>query len=226
MRTVVIIQARMGSERYPRKVLKRIGSRKLLQHVVDRCKHSIADQVVLAIPNSKENDVLEGVGQVACFRGSETDVLSRYYEAALEFKAQSIVRVTGDCPLIDPDIIDQVIGLLQGADYVTCEGYPRGVWCEGITFESLGCAHVCANKPYQREHVTPYLIENGWNTGRLVSKVQRGYRLCVDEPDDMKMVRRVVDRLGENCTTEDIIQLLDREPELICNAHISQRQTY
>jgi spore coat polysaccharide biosynthesis protein SpsF len=195
----------------------------MLQHVIDRCKRSRADNVVLALPDTPENDVLAGIGGVEYYRGSEHDVLRRYYEAALTFKAQIVVRVTADCPLIDPHIIDEVLEFARSTEYVSCVGYPRGVWCEAFPFEMLSSANTCATKPYHREHVTPYMIENAWMKGSLKNSQPSDYRLCVDEPDDMRMVRLIVDRLGEECTTNEIVRFLDGNPDLICNSHVRQQ---
>jgi len=222
MHQLVIIQARVGSSRLPRKVLKKIGTRKMLQHVIDRCKQS-GIETMLVTPNTPENDVLEGFGGIPCYRDEEFDVLNMYYKAALQAHAQFICRVTADCPLIEPDLINRTLALAETVDYVNCEGFPRGLWCESFSFESLACAYDCGKRPYHREHVTPYMYENGWLTGAIHSVQPRDYRLCVDEYDDLRTVRNVVSAIGEDCYTREIIQLLDGHPELIMNAHVQQR---
>jgi len=123
--TVVIIQARLGSTRLPGKVLKDIFGKPMLWHMINRLKYSKEiDDIVLAIPDSPGNDPLKDFARglsLHCFRGSEMDVLSRYYGAATKFGARVVVRVTSDCPLIDPQIVDQVIAMHIGSNvYYKC----------------------------------------------------------------------------------------------------------
>lgn len=223
MDKLIIIQARVGSSRLPRKVLKRIGSKKMLQHVIDRCKQT-GIETILVSPESRENDVLENFG-VPCFREGETDVLAMYYHAALKYKAERICRVTGDCPLVDPALVVATLETTEAADYVTCEGFPRGVWCEAMNIEALSCTYLCATKEYQRVHVTPYLYEgNPWCINKkLTMQPASPYRVCVDEYADLVTVRNIVREIGERCNTREIIDLLDAQPEWIANGQVGQK---
>lgn len=238
---VAIVQARLGSTRFPGKVLKDLCGKPMLWHVLHRLANCQAiDQIVLAIPASSENDPLEYFSidhGYSYFRGSEDDVLSRYYEAAVEFSATLVVRVTSDCPLIDPRLIDTAIAthFASEADYTTLGfegGFPRGVDAEVFSLESLELANRKAIRNYEREHVTPYLYQHP-ELFRLKQIEASGalrrpeLRLTVDTEEDFQLVKEVY---GELCSAtsmfllEDVIQLLDRNPALReINAHIVQK---
>nr|NIN65969.1 acylneuraminate cytidylyltransferase [Anaerolineae bacterium]NIN96152.1 acylneuraminate cytidylyltransferase [Anaerolineae bacterium] len=162
--TVAIVQARVGSTRLPGKVLKDLVGLPLLARVVRRtARASRPDEVVVAIPEASTDDSLARLCHAygwPCFRGSEDDVLDRYYRAATEYGAESVVRITSDCPLVDPGIVDQVVDLfLQGEwDYVSNtlapRTYPRGLDVEVFTFDALRLAWKEDSNPAWREHVT------------------------------------------------------------------------
>ena len=163
-RVGAIVQARITSKRLPKKVLANISGKPMLERVVDRLKAARKiDEIIIAIPDTKENNELEGFirkNDFKYFKGSEDDVLSRYYQTAKSFKCDVIVRFTADCPLIDPKIVDLIIEkyLSSDADYasnVIKRTFPRGLDTEVFNFEVLEKAHKEAKERYQREHVTP-----------------------------------------------------------------------
>jgi glutamate-1-semialdehyde 2,1-aminomutase/spore coat polysaccharide biosynthesis protein SpsF len=166
MTTAVIVQARTGSTRLPGKVLKHLCGRTVLEEVLRRCQSiSGADAVVCAIPAGADDDALVPVAERAgamVVRGSTSDVLARYAQAAKAARADLVLRVTSDCPLIDPEICAQVIELRarENADYA-CNNmppsFPHGLDCECFTRDALDRAARDAKEPYQREHVTPWL---------------------------------------------------------------------
>ncbi len=166
MKIVAIVQARMGSTRLPGKALKDLHGRTMLARVVRRALRSaLIDKLVVATTEKKADDVIvsecDSLG-ISCFRGSEDDVLDRYYQAARAFSADLIVRITSDCPLIDPEIIDRVVQafLDNCPDYAsnTIEStYPRGLDVEVFAFDALKKAWCEASMDFQHVHVTPYI---------------------------------------------------------------------
>jgi len=241
MKISAIIQARMTSTRLPGKVLMNIGGKSMVWHVVNRLKHSKKlDDIILAIPDTKKNDILEKFAKdskVKYFRGSEEDVLSRYYETAKKFKCDVIVRITSDCPLIDPKIVDLLIEkyLSSNVDYTKAlmTTFPRGLDVEVFDFKALKKAYRKAKEPYQREHVTPYIYENTkiFKVGFVSAKGNLKHpevRLVVDTKEDLKLVREIYKYLYKDRKifyTEEIIDLLGKQPELLkINAHIKQKR--
>ncbi len=246
MRVVATVQARVGSTRLPCKVLKRIAGKPLLEHVIDRLMQAEKlDQIVIAT-SSKEQDkcIIElakklGVGW---FAGSEDDVLSRYLMAAEQARADIIVRITADCPLIDPYIVDYVVSyhLKENLDY-TCnlidetnpKSFPRGLDTEVFNTNVLKKSNELAKKPYQREHVTPYIQEHPELFKIAVLEAPENYRrptyrLTVDTYDDLRLIREIYRRLYTGTQIiymKDVIRLLDEHPELQrINAHVKQKQ--
>lgn len=239
MRVVAIIQARMGSTRLPGKVLEDVGGRSMLSRVVRRTRRaSTLDEVVVATSTASQDDpiLLEcrrlGIG---CFRGSEADVLDRYFGAAEAYRAQSVVRVTSDCPLIDWSVIDRVVSAFREGrpDYAsnTLERtYPRGLDTEVMTREALARAWCEASEPYERVHVTPYLYRHP-ELFRLLPVIGErdasAARWTVDTPEDLLFVRTVYQRFGDTdrFSWQDAWTLVDREPELAkINGHIQHKR--
>lgn len=222
--TVIIIQARMSSTRLPGKVMKDLCGKPLLWHVISRCLESRkANMVCVATSLNKEDDVIAdfcGEEHFSVFRGSLEDVLSRYYEAAKTFKADTIVRVTADCPLTDAHIIDSCVEAFEtsGADYVSnvnpARTFPRGLDVEVFSFSSLAKAHQEATTAYEREHVTPYLWENRKGTFNIGPSVvadtayRKPYRLAVDFPEDFELMQRVYQALYVPGKTIDVLKAL------------------
>jgi spore coat polysaccharide biosynthesis protein SpsF len=229
MRVVAIIQARISSTRLPGKVLKDIGGQSMLAQVVRRTQQAtLVDQVVVATTGNSADDaiVAECVRlNVPAFRGDEEDVLDRTYQAAAAHKAEAVVRITSDCPLIEPEVVDRVVNafLKIRPDYASIcleRTYPRGLDVEVMTCAALECAWREAQEPYQRVHVTPYIYQHPHKFGLLSVTNDTNYakyRWTVDTQEDLDFVREVYDRLdscdGINWT--QVLNLLARAPELL-----------
>ncbi len=245
MKIVVIIQARMGSTRLPGKVMIELCGKTVLAHIISRiqtCK--LIDEIVIATTTNLIDDVIAQEAKrhgTKCFRGSEENVLERYYLAAKEYKADIIVRITSDCPLLDPELLSEMLTFYKsitdkgGAiDYLSntiTRTYPLGLDIEIFTFTTLEKAFVKANKSYEIEHVTPY-IEGHPEIFSLQnykgSEDLSGYRLTLDTEDDLKLISEVYDFLykkDEDYFTRDkVIAFLKNKPDLVkLNAHVKQK---
>ncbi|PWE17567.1 hypothetical protein DDZ18_07805 [Marinicauda salina] len=229
MTVAVIVQARIGSSRLPGKVLEALGAKTALARCLDRCAAIPgADLVVCAVPDTAENDAVAaeaGRAGYAVVRGSETDVLARYADAARAVAAETVMRVTSDCPLIDPAVCGAVIDLLAetGADYA-CNNmpprFPHGLDCEAFPAARLFEAEAEAAEPYEREHVTPWLrARSDVKKAALVGPgggLER-LRWTLDRPEDLAFFRAVFDALGESAataTTEELAALCQAVPDL------------
>ena len=244
MTTHIIIQARMGSGRLPGKVMKDLCGHPMIYHVIERCRKSdFSDDVILATTNNAQDGVLAEFfeeNNISFFRGDEEDVLKRYYETALKFGSGNIVRVTADCPLIDPLIIDKCIqefNKFAGMDYLSNIGartFPRGLDVEVFTFDALERAYKNAEQKYEREHVTPYIWENKkgeFNIGKSLeadASYRRDYRLTVDYPEDFELISEIYKSLykeNDIIDARDAIKFLDENPEMLnINADCKQRE--
>ena len=213
---LAIIQARLNSSRLPRKVLIKIAVKPMLWHVVNRVqKAKMIDKVIVAIPK-KEPELLEYCREnkwnVA--RGSNENVLKRYYYATLPFKPQlpNIVRITSDCPLIDPDIIDKVISqFMNGVDYVSNvgSGYPDGLDVEVFSYATLERVYKLAKTKYDKEHVTSYIYTHPdeFSISSLVHEPDMSHlHWSVDTIQDLRFVRSVYTKLGNDFCMEDILR--------------------
>jgi spore coat polysaccharide biosynthesis protein SpsF len=238
MRVVAIIQARMGSTRLPGKVLKDLGGETVLARVVKRTRRAtLVDEVVVATSVLPGDDAIarecEGL-KVACFRGDELDVLDRYYRAAQKFAADAIVRITADCPLIDPELIDATIRsrLEQKADYASnalARSYPRGLDVEAFTADALERAWSAAKEGYHRIHVTPYLYENP-KLFKVISTAGETdysqYRWTLDTPEDLELMRAIYKHFGNRDSMRwiEVLRLMEAQPELAAlNSHVRQK---
>lgn len=230
-KVVAIVQARIGSTRLSGKVLAEIVGYPMLWHVVNRVRmaHSV-DQVIVATTTEPVDDVVAqfcAESGIECFRGSENNVLDRFYRAAKSYEADVVVRITADCPLIDPQVVDKVVSTyLKGeADYVTNTlryTYPDGLDTEVFSCAALEVAWREARLPTEREHVTPYIRRSGrfrvQNVENEVDLSARNLRWTVDEAADLEFVRTVFERLGQKGRPfglSEILQLVDREPSLL-----------
>ncbi len=225
---VAIIQARMGSSRLPGKSLAEIEGRPMLWHVIQRVQRAkLVDRVVVATSSASVDDAIEKMCReegVRCYRGSENDVLDRYYNAAKAEKAAQVVRITADCPLIDPQVIDRVISRFQtgDVDYASnamVRTYPDGLDTEICSFAALERAWHEARKASEREHVTPYLRSGKFRTANIENTSALSYLHCrwtVDEKEDLEFVRAVYGQFRgqESFSMEDILQLLRDKPEI------------
>lgn len=225
---VAIIQARMGSSRLRGKSMALIENRPMLWHVVQRVKRArLVDRVVVATTSSENDDTIAKMcteNGIPVYRGSENDVLDRYYHAARDERAAYVVRITADCPLIDPDVIDRVVrrfqrGDLDYASNAMVRTYPDGLDTEICSFSALERAWHEATKAYEREHVTPYLRSEKFRTANVendLSSVYQHYRWTVDEPEDLEFIRAVYQafRHKETFGMKDVLELIDKNPEL------------
>lgn len=212
-RLAVIVQARMASSRLPGKVLKTLAGETVLAHVLHRCSAiNGCDVVCCAIPESGECDVLAREAEhhgAAVFRGSETDVLDRYSQAASACDAEVVMRVTSDCPVIDPEICSQVVALLRQNDLdYACNNmppsFPHGLDCEVFTRAWLERAAHEATRPYDREHVTPFMRNH-----RQIRKLNLtcsepnvvSHRWTLDTPDDYKFFQNLFGRMPDGMSS-------------------------
>lgn len=207
MTTAVIVQARMGSTRLPGKVLLDAGGATFLDHVLTRCRGIPgADVVCCAVPDTADSDPVAAEAArlgVAVFRGSETDVLDRYWRAAFSLKADVVMRVTSDCPLIDPAVCGRVLALCEhtNADYA-CNNmppsWPHGLDCEAVTFAWLDRSAREAAKPFEREHVTQF-VRNHPDSRKANLPCPAGnvahHRWTLDTPADLEFFRALFPRL-------------------------------
>jgi spore coat polysaccharide biosynthesis protein SpsF len=240
MRAVCTIEARMTSSRLPGKVLMEAAGRPLLAHMIERLRRALTlDVIVIATTEEASSDPIEVLALelgVACFRGSEEDVLGRVLGAARAHEAELIVETTGDCPLIDPGVVDLVVErfLDGGVDYCsnTLERtYPRGMDVQAFPFAVLEEVDRLTDDPADREHVSLYIYEHPERYRLRSVRSDRPetaeLRLTVDTPDDLALVRAVFDELLPTDPAfglDAILELLDRRPELRdLNRHIEQK---
>ena len=228
MKVVAVLQARCNSRRLPNKVLKPILGKPMLQRQIERTKRSkLIDTLIVATSDQASDMNLVQLCQsidVACFAGSLDNVLDRFYHAALQNNADVVVRLTGDCPLCDAEVIDAVIAqhLAENNDYtsnVDPETFPDGLDVEVMSFAAVKDAWLNAKLAIELEHVTPYIRNNPALTkGAYVSDIDYShYRWTVDEPQDFDFVTKIYSILGpqeQYFDANDIYKLLALQPEL------------
>ncbi len=225
---LLIIQARMGSTRLPGKVLMDINGKSILENLIERVSSSkTIDKIIVATTTNTEDDVLEifcKERNINYYRGSDWDVLDRFYEAALLFKPDNVIRITSDCPLHSHKVIDFVVNayLESGSDYFSNsnnepEFIEDGFDTEVFSFKALEIAWKEAKMLSEREHVTPYIKKNialkhGWKQYNKEYK----YKLSVDSADDFKTVARIFEELKsvKDFGMEEVIALLKEKPEI------------
>lgn len=232
MAIYAIIQARMGSTRLPGKVLMDLLGKPVLEHVIDRLKQSqYINQIIVATSDNEGNEeILDlcDLKNVLCFRGSEDDVLNRFYQACIYFNIKPddiLIRITADCPVIDYEIVDKTIKLHldENNDYTSntmpCT-YPDGLDCEIFSFEILTKAWKNANLSSEREHVTLYIKNHPeiFKLGGLTNDVDYSdLRWTLDEKEDFILINEIYENLyckNEFFKMDDIIELLEDKPEL------------
>jgi spore coat polysaccharide biosynthesis protein SpsF len=242
MRTVCTIEARMRSTRLPGKVLKPLLGRPMLERMVERLRRARRlDAIVIATTDHAADDPIEALARrldVGCFRGSEEDVLDRVLQAARSAKADLIVETTGDCPLIDPALVDRTVEafLAGGKDYVSnclVPSFPRGFEVQVFPLKVLEEVARLTQDPADREHVSLYIYEHPdrFRIGRLDESVppkERELRLTVDTPEDYALVSKVFEALHPtkpDFGLADVIELLRRRPDLAgLNRHVQQKR--
>ncbi|HYE49696.1 MAG TPA: glycosyltransferase family protein [Azospirillaceae bacterium] len=239
-RTVIVSQARMNSFRLPGKVLMEAAGKPLLQHHLERLGRSArADLVVLATTVEAVDDPVAELAAslgVPVVRGSEWDVLDRFYRAALAHEAGIIVRVTADCPLIDPALIDALLDMFAAAepalDYAGIDVgvFPRGLDAEAMTRAALDEAWRRASLPLEREHVTPYIYrrpERFRLGGYRLPEDHGRHRWCVDTPADFELVRRLLETLlpdNPGFGWRDVLAVLRDHPDWpLINQDVAQK---
>ncbi|HET9315928.1 MAG TPA: glycosyltransferase family protein [Vicinamibacteria bacterium] len=240
MSALVVVTARMASSRAPGKALVPLAGRPLLEVLLARMASARGtDGVVLATSTNPENDALQALGDrlgVPVFRGDEDDVLRRHLECARRFRAEHVVRVTGDNPLTDVETLEALVALhrREGADYTYVPGDAllMGILPEVVATRALEWSWSRGDARHRSELVTLYIKENPGSfriaTGTLPEGLYRPeYRLTVDEPEDVRLMQELfarLDRPGHVVTTREAIALLDREPELAAiNAHLRHK---
>jgi spore coat polysaccharide biosynthesis protein SpsF len=229
---VAIIQARMGSSRLPGKVLMEICAEPMLAWVVKRTqKAKLINEIIVATTTDSSDEVIENFCQANhffCFRGSSADVLDRYYQAAKLHQADVIVRLTADCPFIDPELIDNTITAFLGSssDFAANRlpppfqrSYPIGLDVEVVSMAALERAWRESTALYEREHVLPYLYKekNRFKVLTIDNDINYGeYRWTVDTKADLSFIRAVVDKLDcrMDFSWKEVIAVLEKYPEL------------
>jgi len=227
MRIVAIIQARMSSSRLPGKVLMPLANKPVLDHIVERLSYcKLIEKIVVATStNIEDNPIFDYCrnSNIECYRGNLEDVLDRYYQAAKIHHADAIVRITADCPVIDPLVVDAVItGYLSGAYEVYGLGgeFPDGLDCTVFSFSAIEKAWKEATLKSEREHVGPYIENNPhiFKNGTLkIFQNLSHLRWTLDEPNDYELLSIIFSelyRVDSPFLTHEILQLIQNNPEL------------
>ena len=244
MKILIVTQARYGSTRLPGKILKKINNKTLLDIHLERLKKSLlANQVIVATTNELESKLIEEVAvnnDCGCYKGSLDDVLDRFYMAVKSHRPDYIVRVTSDCPLVDSNLIDELIKYItrNDVDYISNvlnPTYPDGFDCEVFTFQALERAWKEAVLKSDREHVTPYIWRNStFHGGNLFKshsyegdKDFSNFRLCVDNAEDFKVIKKIVEAIGTEQSWEIYTKyLLNNKNIANINSHIKRNEGY
>lgn len=235
----VLIQARMGSTRLPGKVLMPLGEATVLDAMISRVKRTecIRNIVIVTSEASFDNEIAAFAekNDILCFRGSEDDLLERYYKAALYFETDIIVRLTGDCPLIDPQIIDDMVRLFlfnwPNMEFLTnCfkRTFARGMDVEIIAMKTLEWLYHNCKKDYYREHVVPYIEEN---TDKFAffefpnTDDHSEFRLTIDTPEDYETITGLLEILQDQYAGySKIIDCLKKHREIIKNMNVTHKE--
>jgi spore coat polysaccharide biosynthesis protein SpsF len=235
MTAVVVVQARVGSTRLPGKVLRRLGGRSLLERMLERLSYAtVPDAVVVATTTDVADDAIHAVVTGAgfrCLRGHPSDLLDRHRQVARALRADVVVKVPSDCPLIDPRVVDRVLrahleadGKVDYTSNLHPESYPDGSDVEVMSADALEVAWREADRPHEREHTTPFLwdqparfaLQNvAWETGRDLS---RSHRIVVDYLEDYELVCAVWGALHAperpDFSVAEIVDFLDARPDV------------
>jgi len=240
MKTIALIQARMTSSRLPGKVLQDVAGKPMLLHVVNRAQQAKSvDNVAVITSTHESDDAIERCcieNSIPCFRGNLDDVLDRYYQASRHFQADNIVRITADCPLLDPSIVDKVVNAFNDGtyDYVSntleCT-YPDGLDAEVFRFAALEKAWKEACLKSEREHVTAYIYKHPEIFQLGIVKNQEdlsALRWTVDTPSDLEFVRAVYAGFNDDhFGMEDVLRFIKEHPEIaVLNAGQDRNEGY
>ena len=236
-----IVQARMGSSRLYGKVMAKADDEYIVfDYLINQLKHSkLIQKIIIATTTNKEDDLIVEFAkknQIEFFRGNESDVLDRYYQCAKNFSSNNILRITSDCPLTDPTVIDDLIINYQkiSCDYASTSlirTYPFGIEAEIFSFSSLEKTWKNAILPSEREHVSPYMKKNSniFKQFNLKNKIKVPMlRLTIDREEDLKLFRIVISKISERpILMNNIIELYNNEPKLFeINSHIDSLEGY
>lgn len=233
MKVLAITQARYGSTRLPAKILKEVGGRTLLEiHLQRILRSKCIDGLRIATTDEEGSKYIVNVADklgVRYFKGSVEDVLTRFYETAKTENPDYVVRLTSDCPLIDPFVIDEAIQFAVdgGYDYVRTDAgcFPDGLDTEVFKFSALERAFNEAKMTSEREHVTPYIWKNGtadggnlFKTGKLKNRLgaysASKYRITIDEPEDFEVIKSLIETLGTEKGWKEYIDYLESHDEI------------
>lgn len=237
MKTIVIIQARMGSSRLPGKVLKQLGNVDVLTYDIERCRaiKGISEVIVATSTLPQDDAIVEWCEKynVAYFRGSEGDVLDRYVQCAKQYEPDYIMRVTSDCPFVDYEIASEMVALMEKGkkDIVLLDGeLPRGLAVEIISYSALLKIHEVGQEPRHREHVTYYAYEFPELFDAVTYKVPENrnvpeLRITLDTEEDYALIKAVAEHFQNPLiSSAEVIQYLKDTPEVAkLNAHIEQK---
>ncbi len=228
MKPVVIIQVRMGSTRLPGKVLKKLNGITVLESLLNQLNYSkLLNDKIIATTSNLEDDVIVNFcksKEIKCFRGSQDDVLDRYYNCAKKFSINTIIRITSDCPLMDPQVVDDVIDfyLKNSYDYVNNfykRTYPYGNDVEIFSLKVLEKVWEKATKPSEREHVTPYIYNNPdeFSLGWIENKENLSeFHWTVDRKEDLIFVQKIFKKISKRpILMKDIIDVIKDDPSLL-----------
>ena len=226
-KTVAIIQTRLSSTRLPGKVLKSIMSKDLLTHVVDRLKKvEEISEIVIATTNEEQDDLLVNWCEernLNYFRGSSENVLSRFYECAKKYGADTIIRVTSDNPLVDPNVVSMVVKKFYTEKLDYCSNnlhrtFPHGLDVEVFSFSSLETSHENAVEQADIEHVTQYIKKRPEQFKIENVQLEKDYsfiRITVDEDEDLQLIKILMMMKGEGILIEEIIKIFEEVPALL-----------
>ena len=237
-----IIQARTGSTRLPRKIFLEIQGKIILEHVVDRVKRiKNCRKIVLATTNKEQDNALEQVAEelnLSLFRGSEENVLDRFYQAAKKFEIDPIIRITADCPLLDPEVSSKVVSFYLEGDYDYASNtrpptFPDGLDTEIFSFDALEKSHEEAELLSEKEHVTAYIANHPeiFRMGNVIGEQDMSdLRLTLDEKKDLILIEEIYNELYPKNPffgLKEIIELFKRRPELLkINQQIIRNEGY
>ena len=224
----VMIQARTSSKRFPRKVLAMIEKKPMIWHVIQRVKQiPMVEQIVLITSDKKEDKILQKIAKetgINFFTGSLSDVLGRHYKCAVKFEADPIIRITGDCPLIDPKIVEEMSRFYMDHDYdyvsnILNRTFPDGLDAEIFSFKVLKLMFEKAQLKSEREHVTLYIKNNikKFKIFDFTSKKDLSrFRWTVDEKEDLKFVRKIYAEMRPriNFSSKDVMKIISKKPHL------------
>ena len=239
-KTLAIIQARMSSSRLPGKVLRQIAGQPMLAWVVERARRArTLDEVAVATSSDPSDDALAALCAergYPCYRGSLYDVLDRYYQAARAFQAGVVMRITADCPLIDPGLIDDLVSAFPGYDFAANRlpppwgrTYPIGLDLEMCTFQGLETAWKEAQEPHQREHVMPFFYEHPERFHILHVNHSQDFgklRWTVDTAEDLELLGQIAAHFPGRMDFSwlEVLGLFQRHPELAeVNAQVQHK---